>query len=200
MNKNTNSPDLVALVAKVAQTFTETLSDSMRQKMNGRLERGIELAKAGHVFQFTDPHQPDKKRLFKVRSANPKQLDTFYIINLEAKTCECFDFQKGNVCKHRIAAYLVEQAIQTQKDVQSKKPEPEPTQPKRETIIWAVLKVNGKSIGVEVLDMTDQQATVRALPIVKEGNKLFPQLPFVEGTSSIDIVPKDSLIHVKVYQ
>jgi hypothetical protein len=68
-----------------------------------------------------------------------------------------------------------------------------------ESIIWAVIRHNGKILGVEVINIEDETATVRALPEIKDGKKLLPQFPF-PGGKCMEIVPKDSLFHVKVFQ
>ena len=40
--------------------------------------------------------------------------------------------------------------------------------------------MDGKTIGVEVLSIENDQIWVQALPIVKEAGKLEPQFPFPE--------------------
>jgi hypothetical protein len=89
---------------QVAQKFIATLKPEAVKNFNGRLERGLELAKSGAVIACTDPAHP---RCFQVRSTDGK---SSYRVDLDDHSCECPDSQKGFFCKHRIAAYYVEQA------------------------------------------------------------------------------------------
>jgi hypothetical protein len=76
--------------------------------LNGRLERGLELAKSGAVAPIPDSHH---SRLYRVLSSDRLRS---YRVDLDAKTCECPDSQKGHQCKHRIASYYYEQAKKMQ--------------------------------------------------------------------------------------
>ena len=69
------------------------------------------------------PGSRDKPRCYRVRSSDGSSL---YKVDLDARSCECPDSQKGNTCKHRIAAYYVEQANQ----MNPLKPNPVPASPK----------------------------------------------------------------------
>jgi hypothetical protein len=61
-----------------------------------------------------------------------------------------------------------------------------------------IFKFNGSNLGVEVLNIEGNQATVRALPVVIDGRKLEPQFPF-EGRKVVITVPKRYLCHYKVF-
>jgi len=89
---------------QVAQNFTASLKPEAVKSFNGRLERGLVLAKNGAVIACPEPEHP---RCFRVRSSDGTQ---FYKVDLDARTCECPDFRNGHCCKHRIAAYFIEQA------------------------------------------------------------------------------------------
>ena len=89
----------------IAQDFISTLSPQTKQKMNGRLERGLALAINGYVKPISNSGFP---RSFLVLSSSRK---CYYYVNLAEKVCNCPDSLKGNTCKHRIAAYYVEQAL-----------------------------------------------------------------------------------------
>ena len=99
----TASP-LIDLIEQVARKFVASLTQAAIKSFNGRLERGLDLARQGAVTPLLDPAHP---RCFLVRSLDSNQI---YRVNLGAKTCDCPDSQKGNTCKHRIAAYYIEQA------------------------------------------------------------------------------------------
>ncbi len=90
---------------RIAQDFIATLSPQTIQKMNGRLERGLELAINGYVKPLTNSNFP---RTFRVLSSSRK---CYYYVDLAEKVCNCPDSLNGNTCKHRIAAYYVEQAL-----------------------------------------------------------------------------------------
>jgi hypothetical protein len=188
-----------AIIEQAVKQYTTSLDQSTINLLNGRLERGITMVKAGAVTPTQNP------RCFRVRSSSGYDS---YLVNLDKETCECPDHWKGHLCKHRIAAGITEIAMQLQEAEAQKAPAkveaptPPPTKPQsnRETIVWAVIKHNDKWLGVEVLNFNGDEATVRALPIIKEGNKLCPQFPFADGKSSLDIVPKTTLVHVTEFQ
>lgn len=92
------------VLEKVAQKFIASLKPEAVKNFNGRLDRGLELAKNGAVVACPEPAH---SRCFQVRSSDGK---SSYKVDLEARTCECPDSLKGNTCKHRIAAYYFEQA------------------------------------------------------------------------------------------
>jgi len=68
----------------------------------------------------------------------------------------------------------------------------------KDSIIWGVIKHGGQWLGVEVLALEDDNATIRALPIIA-GKKLQPQFPF-EGKRCTITIPKRHLFHVKIFQ
>jgi hypothetical protein len=86
----------------VAKKFVGSLNEASLKNFNGRLDRGLELAKQGAVLPVAG-----YPRRFQVRSLDTPQI---YDVDLDARTCTCPDSQKGNTCKHRVAAYYFEQA------------------------------------------------------------------------------------------
>jgi hypothetical protein len=89
---------------RVAEQFISSLRPEVVTSLNGRLERGLALAKQWSVVHCPEAGKP---RCYRVRSSDGY---SFYRVDLDARTCECPDSQKGNTCKHRIAAYYIEQA------------------------------------------------------------------------------------------
>ena len=104
---------------RVAEQFISSLRPEVVSSLNGRLERGLALAKQWSVVHCPEA---DKPRCYRVRSSDGY---SFYKVDLDARTCECPDSQKGNTCKHRIAAYYVEQANK----MNPLKPKPVPVSP-----------------------------------------------------------------------
>ena len=104
----------------VAERFIASLKPEVVNALNGRLERGLELAKSWSVVHCPER---DKPRCYRVRSSDGSSL---YRVDLDTRSCECPDSQKGNTCKHRIAAYYVEQANK----MNPLKPNPVPASPK----------------------------------------------------------------------
>ena len=93
------------MIDQVASKFIASLTQEMLKAFNGRLERGLELAKNGSVQPLSNSV---RSRRFLVRSSDTTQK---YIVDLDTKTCECPDSMKGHTCKHRVAAYYIEQAL-----------------------------------------------------------------------------------------
>ena len=91
---------LPSVIEQTAKAVFDKFSDRLKASLNGRQERALKLALAGHVMHKA-------KRVFSVRS---QYGDHSYLVDLDRKFCNCPDSQKGYVCKHRLAAYLVEQA------------------------------------------------------------------------------------------
>ena len=89
-------------IDQVASKFVSSLNEASLKNFNGRLERGLELVKGGAVAPVAG-----YPRHFQVHSQNAFNI---YEVDLDAKTCTCPDSQKGNCCKHRVAAYYFEQA------------------------------------------------------------------------------------------
>ncbi len=206
-------------IEQAAIEFDATLSRGVKYSLNGRFERGVLLARQGAVTPTVDPSQPDKKRLFQVRSSNFWKPPYHYLVDLDAKSCECPDHMKGYFCKHRIASHIVELAIQATiqptpppkvldiQPIAQETPSPpavaEPQSnipsPGKDSIIWAAIRLNGKILGVEVVSLGGETATIRALPQVIDGKKLQPQFPF-DGKRATTTIPQKELFHVKVFQ
>ena len=194
--------------------FTNSISPELKHRMNGRLERGLEIALSGGVTRYEYPERSGWMRRYKVNSSDPTRPP--YQVDLVARTCTCPDYSKGHFCKHRVAAHMFELAagkVQPQ-DVQSIQPEKvQPIQPKiaqptppsaeettaSEAIIWACVQVDGKTIGVEVLGHEGDLVRVQALPIVTDAGKLEPQFPFPRGNCT-QLVQANDLFHVNVYR
>ena len=180
-------------------------------------------------MHFEDSENPKSRRLFKVRSSDP--YTSPYLVDLDWRFCECPDHRKTYICKHRIAAHIIErvekedqqlnaqpevkeanspaqQAVNPQPDLPSPNINPIPQNggsPQGEVpleakaIIWGVIRLDGQLLGVELLDIGEENVTIRALPKIIEGNKLQPQFPF-PGKRSTTTVPKKEISHVKVFQ
>jgi len=175
--------------------FTNSISPELKQRINGRLERGLEIALSSGVI----PYDPTTLVQFKVMSSDPAKLP--YMVDLRARTCTCPDHLKGHYCKHRVAAQVYRLActqMPTQVARTEELPQPEPCKPGH-AIIWACIRKNGKTIGVEVLGIENDQVWVQALPIVKEGGKLEPQFPFPDGQCSQQVQASD-LEHIHIYR
>ena len=95
-------------INQAAVQFEFTLPQGFRMGLNGRFERGIEIAKAGGVRPFQDTFQQNKRRLYQVNSSS--FFKPPYLVDLDGKTCECPDHWKGHFCKHRVAASIFELA------------------------------------------------------------------------------------------
>lgn len=110
VQENISSTTVDAIFAErldeVAKNYIASLSQETLKSFNGRLERGLELAKNGAVMPLNHPKHP---RRLQVQASDGSKV---YQVDLEAKTCDCPDSQKGHTCKHRIAAYYYEQASQ----------------------------------------------------------------------------------------
>jgi hypothetical protein len=212
----TAPPLLPVIIEQTARSVFASFSDKMRARLNGRQERALKLALDGHVTHRY-------ARTFSVRSEDGQHA---YLVNLERGYCTCPDFDKGNVCKHRLAAYLVEQAAKASQEIagnstvsdNSHPPHLIPTQIEqdqeaieratkvlharseflKEAIVYAVLYVEDEPIHVEVLEIEGEVALVRALPKIKDG-KLVPQFPFPERLSLARVFAK-SLTQLTIYR
>ena len=209
-----------------AEQFRKLLRQDILLGLNGRFERGVALAKQGAARPYIDPNLPNKLHLFQVRSANQSRPPYSYKVDLEAGTCECPDHGKGHFCKHRIASHIIEilnynqqmaaasnaQSSSTTHVLKDQAPGanalvteganslPETSlEATHNAVIWGVIKHQGKWLGVEVLAMQDEKATIRALPKIIAGNKLQPQFPF-EGKRCTTTIPKNHIFHVKIFQ
>jgi len=210
---NQTTPSVEAINAAFGK-FIDSLSPELKQRMNGRLERGLEIALSGGVARYEYPERSGFVRRYKVNSSDPTRPP--YQVDLVARTCTCPDYSKGHFCKHRVAAQVFELAsgkVQPQ-DAQSIKPQEvqsiqsqiaQHTPPlveeinANEAIIWACVQVDGKTIGVEVLGHEGDLVRVQALPIVTDAGKLEPQFPFPSGNYT-QLVQAGELFHVNVYR
>lgn len=73
--------------------------------VSARIERGLNMALSGKVIREPVPNFPNR---CKVISSDGMRS---YLVDLDTKYCSCPDAQKGNHCKHRLAAYFALQAI-----------------------------------------------------------------------------------------
>jgi hypothetical protein len=181
---NQTTPSVEAINAAFTK-FIYSISPDLKQRMNGRLERGLEIARSGGVI----PYDSNTLVQFKVKSSDPSKLP--YMVDMRARTCTCLDHSKGHYCKHRVAAQVYRLALAQmppQITQTEELPQPQPCKPGH-AIIWACVRLDGKTVGVEVLSIENEQVWVQALPIVKEGGKLEPQFPFPDGRCLKSIHP-----------
>lgn len=68
----------------------------------------------------------------------------------------------------------------------------------KDAVVWGVVKLDGKLLGVEILSFDGDRAMVRALPKITDEKKLQPQFPF-PGKKNRGVVAKNELIHVKIF-
>ncbi len=191
---NQTTPSVEAINAAFTK-FSNSIMPELKQRMNGRLERGLEIARAGWVI----PYDTNTLVQFKVRSSDPSRLP--YMVDLRTRSCTCPDHLKGYYCKHRIAAQVYRLAcsqispriIQTQEP-----PDSLPNKP-GQAIVWACVRFDGKVIGVEVLGIENDLVWIQALPLVKDGSKLEPQFPFPDGQCHLQVKVSD-LEHIHIYQ
>ncbi|MCX6083285.1 MAG: SWIM zinc finger family protein [Chloroflexi bacterium] len=93
-------------IAQVAHNFISSATPQAIKNLNGRLERGLEIALNGSVQTTPTQNQP---HLCRVISSDRSHS---YLVDTDSKSCECPDSLKGNQCKHRIAAYYYQQAVE----------------------------------------------------------------------------------------
>jgi hypothetical protein len=196
------------------RNFSSSLSPELKQSMNGRLERGLELALSGGVTRYEYPERSGYIRRYKVNSSDPTRPP--YQVDLVARSCTCPDYFKGHFCKHRVAAQVFElasakvqpqevQCIQSQEvqpiqsQIAQSTPPPAEESNANEAIIWACVHLDGKTIGVEVLGLEGDLVRVQALPIVTDIGKLEPQFPFPSGNCT-HLVQANDLFHINVYR
>ena len=197
-------PILPAVIEQTARKVFESFSDRMKAALNGREDRALKLALDGHVTHKS-------ARIFSVRSENG---DYSYLVNLDKSFCNCPDSQKGQVCKHRLAAYLVEQSMQANQQF-AQQPE-EQTTPQEETIekvrltlrarsehlreaiIYAKLPMEDDLLPVEIIDLQGDAALVRALPCIID-DEIKPYFPFPGRKASAQVLAR-SLVEVKIYR
>ena len=207
---------LPTVIEQTANKVFESFSERLKSNMNGRQERAMKLALNGHVTHKS-------ARVFTVRSERDKHT---YLVNLDKHFCNCPDSRNGHVCKHRIAAYLIEQASRATRGVSQLShaarelqhglsttngldPDEEAVEKARsvlqarsqylnEAIIYATLHVDGQSLKVEIIALEEEVALVRALPTIEDGG-LIPQFPFPDRKSSAQVLAK-SLTEVRIYR
>lgn len=188
---------LPAVIEQTASRVFTGFSQRLKASLNGRQERALRMALEGHVTHKAD-------RIFSVQSEDRSR---HYLVDLENGFCSCPDSQKGYICKHRIAAYLIEQAMQNTSQAAAD-PRQEALEKARlalharsdllnGAIIYACLPLNGAELEVEVISLEGEAAFVRALPALKDG-KLIPQFPFAEHKSCAQVLAR-SLKEITIY-
>jgi hypothetical protein len=197
---------LPATIEQTASTVFQGFSERLKAILNGRQERALKLALGGHVTHKS-------ARIFSVRS---EEADHAYLVDLTRGYCTCPDSQKGSICKHRIAAYLVEQSMQAIAQTSPTPSKPAPLNKEEESlekarlilhaksdvlheaVIYATLQHNGEVLEVEVISLEKETAVVRALPVFKDG-KPVPQFPFQDRKSCQQVLAK-SLMDITIYR
>jgi hypothetical protein len=210
---NQTMPSAEAIQTAFRQ-FSASISPDLKQRMNGRLERGLEIALSGGVTRYPYPERSGFVRRYRVNSSDPTRPP--YQVDLVARSCTCPDYFKGHYCKHRIAAQVFElalakdqprevQPIQSMPGIPIQSQITQPAPPlmdeshANQAIIWACVYSDGKTIGVEVLGLEGDLVRVQALPTITEAGKLEPQFPFPKGNCT-QLVPANDLFHVNVYR
>ena len=191
---NQTTPSVEAINTAFGK-FSDSLSPELKQRMNGRLERGLEIALSGWVI----PYDPSALVQFKVKSSDPGRFP--YMVDMRVRTCTCPDHAKGRFCKHRVAAQVYKLACINMRPQETPVSEPIISQPVKEghAIVWACVRMDGKTIGVEVLSIENDQIWIQALPVVKEDGKLEPQFPFPDGNCSQQVQASD-LEHIRIFR
>ena len=197
-------PVLPAILEQTARKVFESFPERFRERLNGRQDRALKLALEGHVTHKSG-------RVYSVRSETG---DHAYLVDLSKSFCNCPDSLKGYVCKHRLAAYLVEQSLQANGQL-SQQPQEQMTSQEeavekarlalhassehlREAIIYAVLPMEHDLLPVEIIDLQGDVALVRALPCIVD-DKIKPHFPFPGRKASAEVLAK-SLVEVKIYR
>lgn len=198
-----NSPIQPAIIEQTARQVFESFSEKLKLALNGRQDRALKLAVDGHVTYKSE-------RIFSVRSESGQQA---YLVDLARSFCTCPDSQQGHVCKHRLAAYLVEQSLKAKPPGPSPEPPAQPpddslervrlvlharSQHFRSAIIYATLDLDGQTLPVEIVELEGPVALVRALPRI-DGDRLVPQFPFPEKQSAAQVLAS-SLTEVRIYR
>jgi len=188
---------LPAVLEQTALVVFGRFSDKLKARLNGRQEKALDLAINGHVTHKAG-------RVYSVRSQDGNH---HYLVNLESKFCNCPDSRKGNLCKHRMAAYLIEQANQATTETSQSNPNTidkvrQVLQARsdflQEAIIYATLHYEGQVVPVEIIDLDGDAALVRALPEIEHG-ELKPIFPFT-GRKSCTRVMTQSLTEIQIYR
>lgn len=186
-----------AILQSLLEKFILTLSSGHRQIMNGRLERGLQIAINGGVSEYIEPDGKVSQERFTVASSQSNLPP--YTVDLMKQSCDCPDASKGFFCKHRVAAHLIFLALEREKRLDKLViPPQEQHLPENNAVIWGVVRLNGQFVGVEVVELQGNTATIRALPRIIDGKKLQPQFPFEDKNTTT--IPRQELFHVKVFQ
>jgi len=200
-------------IDKVYEEYKATCSDALLKKFNGRLERAVMIAKEGKV-RLTSVEGVYEVASQKVKGAS-------YIADIKAHTCDCPDAKALNICKHRMAAWFVEQVLFRNPDKvfvdETPTSDPEPDFDRalddvfskivfhrvNPRVIWGMLDYEGATVPVEIQEYNGEKVFVQALPNFING-KFVPCFPFSSdfGTDvpySSTWVNKEQLAHIKVY-
>jgi len=114
-----NGKATAGTVAQVkAQAETKTLDSILAEltpivkatfpKANGRVERAVELVKAGAVLELRPINHQNGHQVFTVKGNG-----RWYTVDSRGG-CDCKDYQFGHTCKHQLAVWLtvrIEQAL-----------------------------------------------------------------------------------------
>ena len=164
-------PILPAVLEQTARQVFESFSEKMKATLNGRQDRALQLALDGHVTHKFD-------RTFNVRSEDEHRS---YLVNLEKSFCTCPDSEKGHVCKHRLAAYLVEQSMKTNQMVA--------TQPPAETAAAQAVTVQPVSAAADTSPtLSPQEETIEKVRLTMQARSeymresiIYAMLPMEKG-------------------
>jgi hypothetical protein len=156
-------------INKASKEFYASLSNKIKWSLNGRYERGAAMARYSAVSFKTDPYQPEKKRLFQVRSSN--QYRAPYDVDLDQTYCSCPDHAKGYFCKHIIASSIIENALKLEKvkqeiDAQLTKPPPQ-----------VILPAQMKEVDSEPPKPVVQKEVIPEVPKPDKQNEVSPVIP-----------------------
>jgi hypothetical protein len=206
-------PILPVVIEQTALHLFETFSEKLKASLHGQQEKALSIALNGNVRHRS-------ARVFSVHSEDGQHA---FLVNLDTGFCTCPDSRRGSACKHRLAAYLIEQANKANQSIspplvsREKAVISEPvlaisdeeslekarlvlharSQYMRDSIVYAVLNQDDESLNVEIVDLEGEVATIRALPEYKDG-QLIPQFPFPERKSVTQVLAK-SLTNIVVY-
>lgn len=210
---------LPAVIEETAKRIFEGFSEKMKEALNGRQDRAVKLAVEGHVTHKAG-------RVFNVRSEDDRHS---YLVNLESNFCTCPDSLKGRPCKHRLAAYLVEQAmlvssVPVDPAPGSVAPEPEASSPRSQLPVThdedavararCVLEARSQELRDAIIYaklLLDEQflgveiiSLDGDLALVRalptvQNNELVPLFPFPEKQAAALVLAK-SLVDVRIYR
>jgi hypothetical protein len=190
------SNPLPAIVEQTAREVFDRFSDRIKARLNGRQEKALQLALQGHVTHKA-------ARIYSVRSQDSRH---HYLVDLDRKFCTCPDSRKGHLCKHRLAAYLIEQTNQATRSITNQGVSLEKVRQVLaarsdffgEAIVYAFILYEGTSIQVEIVDLQGEIALVRALPKLK-GDKMVPTFPFQDRKAETRVLAS-SLTEITIHR